>query len=66
MDKIRISILAGGVIKVETDRVSGPNHMNAAELLKWMEAAAGGVTESVRKKEGMLDDHEHGHEHDLA
>ena len=46
--------------------MGGAQSANAEALLKWMEEAAGGVTESVRKKEGMLDDHEHGHEHDLA
>ncbi len=34
MDKMLIIILPGGLVKVETGRISGPNHLSADRLLR--------------------------------
>lgn len=41
-DKIKISVLEDGSIKIETDKVSMPNHTNAENFLKEMFKLAGG------------------------
>ncbi len=58
MDNIRIEILGDGTIKVETDRVSPANHVNAEGFLREMARLAGGVTD-IRAKQG----HSHAHTH---
>ncbi len=37
MEKIKITILPGGVVKVETDKISGPNHLSEDRLLRGIE-----------------------------
>lgn len=49
MDKIKISILDDGTIKVETDKISMPNHMNAEAFLRQMAELAGGEVERKHK-----------------
>jgi len=44
MEKIKITILPGGVVKVETDKISGPNHLSADRLLRGIEEELGGET----------------------
>lgn len=59
MDKVQITILEDGTIKMETDKVSAPNHMNAEAFLRDIVRLAGG--ESSRKgKHGKIE-HSHGH-----
>jgi hypothetical protein len=48
-DTIQISILEDGTIKVETDKISGPNHLNATQFLAEMSRLAGGKTEVKQK-----------------
>lgn len=60
MDKIKGTILPGGIVKIETDKISGPNHLSADRLIKGFEAELGGETTINRKK----DAHHHHHEHD--
>lgn len=49
MDKVRITILDDGTIKVDTDKVSMPNHMNAEQFLRNMFTLAGGaVTRTIK------------------
>jgi len=57
-DTINIEILADGTIKAETDKISGPNHLNADNFLKWIAEQAGG--EKSRQRRGT---HSHSHEH---
>lgn len=59
-DNISIEILADGTLKVTTDEVSGPNHMNAEQLLKYLGELAGGKT--TRQRRGHHHHHEHEHE----
>ncbi len=65
-DKLRISILPGGLVKVETDRISAPNHLSAERLLRSLEEDLGGQTRMERKDQGVLADREPHREHDLA
>jgi hypothetical protein len=59
MDVIKGTILPNGMVKLETDRVSAPNHMSADRLLKMFHEALGGETAIERKKT-----HGHVHTHD--
>ncbi len=65
-DKLRISILPGGLVKVETDRISAPNHLSAERLLRSLEEDLGGQTRMERKKQDVLAEREPHREHDLA
>jgi hypothetical protein len=57
-DSIKIQILEDGTVSIETDAISGKNHMSADEFLKMVEKLTGG--ESKRKaKEGHAA-HTHG------
>lgn len=58
-DTIRISILEDGLIKVDTDRVSTPNHLSAERFLADVCLKAGGAV-TKKHKHGF---HEHTHEH---
>jgi hypothetical protein len=53
MDTIKIEILADGTIKVETDKISGPNHLNATQFLAEMSKLAGGEI-TIKAKHGKL------------
>lgn len=48
-DAIKITILDDGTIKMETDIISGPNHVNAEQFLAQIGRLAGGDTTSTRK-----------------
>ncbi len=65
-DTIRISILPGGLVKVESDHISAPNHLSADRLLRGLEGDLGGSTETERKKNATLTEHEKLGEPDLA
>jgi hypothetical protein len=65
-DKIRITILAGGLVKIETDKVSGPNHTSADRLVRGIEQDLGGETQVEKKKESLLTEHDTHREHDIA
>jgi hypothetical protein len=65
-DAIRIQVLSGGLVKLETDRISSPNHLSADRLVRGLEEDLGGETEIRRKAEGTLEhDHRTTH-HDIA
>jgi hypothetical protein len=66
MDKIHITVLAGGLVKIETDRVSAPNHTSADRLIRGLEEDLGGETQVEKKKESLLTEHDTHREHDLA
>lgn len=61
-DNIEIEILADGTIKVTTDPISGANHANAEEFLRFMARMAGG--ETVRVKRTDVHHHHHDHTHE--
>ena len=57
-DRMRITILPGGLVKVETDQVTGPNHLSADRLIRGLEQDLGGDPQVERKKQGVLHEHE--------
>ena len=65
-DRIRITILADGTLKIETTKVSGPNHLSADRLVRGIEEDLGAETQVQKKKEGLLTEHDTHREHDIA
>lgn len=57
-DTIEIEILEDGTIRSTTDPISGANHANAEQFLKFMATLGGGET-TITKRSG----HHHGHHH---
>ena len=66
MDKMRISILAGGLVKIETNRISAPNHLSADRLIRGLEEDLGGMTRIEHKPVDLAAEHDPQREHDLA
>ena len=69
-DEIKIDILPDGTIKIETDKVSGPNHTNAEGFIREIFRLAGGRGKRTLKTNASLrgallahthDGHTHGH-----
>jgi hypothetical protein len=59
-DKMNITILEDGTIKVEVDKVSMPNHASAEQFLKMVaDLANGGKQDRTKKGHG----HSHSHSH---
>lgn len=52
-DKIKITILDDGTLKIETDKISGANHLNAHQFLAEMSRLAGGEI-TIKSKHGKL------------
>ena len=64
MDKVKISILEDGTIRMDTDRISQPNHGNCEMLIREMIKLSGGKAERKHKHGGNAHTHSHGeHEH---
>jgi len=59
MDEIKFTILADGTLKIETGRVSMPNHINAESFLREVAKLQGGKVE-IKHKHGHA---HHGHAH---
>lgn len=57
-DKLTITILDDGTIKVEADQIGAANHKNADEFLAFLARLAGGAVD-VKQRRG----HHHGHQH---
>lgn len=66
MDKIHITILPGGLVKLETGRISAPNHLSADRLVRGLEEDLGGSTQLERKRADAALEQHHRREHDLA
>lgn len=67
-DQIKATILPDGTIKLETDRISGPNHISAERLVTEIYTLAGGLTKRTRKANATshthgTHTHTHGHGH---
>jgi hypothetical protein len=61
-DKMIITVLPDGSLKIETDKVSMPNHTNAEGLIRAITADVGPM---IRKaKHGHVHSHDHDHDHD--
>ena len=64
IDTLNITILEDGTIKVETDKVSPANHMNAEQFLKFCAERAGGKTDRQRRGHTHGEHHHHDHDHE--
>jgi len=63
-DKIKIEVMPDGLIKVSTDQISLPAHMNAEAFLRSVARLAGGTTTRKAKHgHSLTHSHEHGHDH---
>lgn len=58
MDTIKYTLLDNGDVKIETSKVSQPNHLNAENLLKGITEALGGKSE-VKRKSATNSQHHH-------
>jgi hypothetical protein len=66
MDNMHITILPGSLVKVETDRISAPNHLSADRLIRGLEEDLGGTPRIERKHADLVTDHDKHREADLA
>lgn len=60
-DRLVIEILDDGSVKVETDEISGANHMSADQVLDFLARKLGGETSKARKHQGHVHAGEHLH-----
>ena len=58
-DKIKITILEDGTIKLDTDQISGPQHMNAEAFLREITRLAGGKATRTLKAGAHAHTHSH-------
>jgi hypothetical protein len=65
-DILSIEILDDGTIRTTTDVVSGANHANAEQFLKYLATLAGGDTVRVKRTDAHAHGHSHSHSHDEA
>lgn len=63
-DQLVIEILEDGTIRTSSDAVSGANHANAEQFLKYMATLAGGETSRAKRSDAHQHDHHHEHDHD--
>lgn len=61
MDNLTIEILEDGTIRTTTDAVSGANHANAEQFLKYMSTLAGGETTRAAREGHQHSSHSHHH-----
>jgi hypothetical protein len=62
-DNMEIEILEDGTIKTTTDAISGPNHANAEEFLRFISRMAGGEETRTKRLDVKRSLHEALHEH---
>lgn len=62
-DKIDITILPDGSMKIETDKISAANHGGAEVLVQQLIKAMGGKVRRERKGHSHHHDHKHNHRH---
>lgn len=62
-DEMIIEFIGNGMIKVTTDKISGPNHMKAEEFLAALARGLGGQVTRTSKGSSKPHIHEHSHEH---
>lgn len=60
-DVIKVTILADGTIRSETDPVSVPNHQSAEEFLRSVNFLSGETGARVSKGEAHVHQHNHPH-----
>lgn len=63
MDILDVEILPDGRIKVTTDDISQPNHMNAENFMKFIAQATGSPARTTSRNK-HINAHSHTHEHE--
>jgi hypothetical protein len=63
-DTLTIWIDDEGTIHTQTDAVSGANHSNAEQFLRYVATLAGGETTRQRRADVHTHTHTHSHEHE--
>jgi hypothetical protein len=63
LDTMTIEILEDGTIRTTTDAVSGANHANAEQFLRWVAQQAAGETSRVKRNDAAAHSHAHSHAH---
>jgi hypothetical protein len=70
MDKLTCTILENGTVRIDTDKISGPNHSNAEAALQWIAKEMGGDVTRTRRvninQTVHMHDHDHDHDHSHA
>jgi hypothetical protein len=54
-----IHILADGTLSIETGKIAGEVHKQADEFMAYLASLMGGPVDTVRKREGVVHEHEH-------
>jgi len=62
-DELIIEFIGNGMIKVTTDKISGPNHMKAEDFLASLARGQGGAVTRTSRGSSKPHVHEHTHEH---
>jgi len=63
-DRMEIEVLIDGTIKISTDRISLPAHVNADAFLREIARLAGGtVRREAKHPHAHHDQHHHNHKH---
>jgi len=57
-DKIKWEILEDGTVSIETDQISGQNHLSADELLESLADMLGGPVK-IKERKGHIHKHRH-------
>jgi len=60
-DSIKWKILEDGTVSIETDAISGENHLSADELLESLAGMLGGPVE-IEERKGHAHKHRHTHQ----
>jgi hypothetical protein len=63
-DTLTITIDDDGNIRTSSDAVSGANHSNAEQFLRYIATLAGGETTRQRRADVHTHTHTHSHEHE--
>jgi hypothetical protein len=63
-DRMNIRILEDGTLVIETDKISGPNHINAEKALDFLSKEMGGKTVRERRPNRHVHEHTHDTEHE--
>jgi len=64
MDKMKIKIIKGGIIKVITDEVGPENHASADEFVRFIARKMGGETTYAKRTDAVHETHDHSHSHE--
>ena len=61
-DTLKITILADGTIRTESDQISQANHASAEEFLRQVRTLTGGASHREMRPDALVHTHEHTHD----